>query len=64
MELVLGRIQVIKGNAKAVGLETITLESDMAYQLVFSKHLKSKAEVRTDLLCDYDSPAVKLFRDQ
>ena len=64
MELVLGRIKMNKANAKAVYLDSITLESDMAYQLVFSKHMESKAEVRTDLLCDYDSPAVKLFRDQ
>ena len=64
MELVLGRIRMSKANAKAVELETITLESDMAYHLVFSKHMKSKAEVRADLLGDYISPAVKLFRDQ
>ena len=53
-----------KANAKAEKLETITLNSDMAYQLIFSKHIKSKAEVRADILGDYDSPAVKLFRDQ
>ena len=53
-----------KAKAKAEKLETITLNSDMAYQLIFSKHIKSKAEVRADILGDYDSPAVKLFRDQ
>ena len=59
MELVLGRIRMNKANAKAVELETITLESDMAYQLVFSKkHMKSKAEVRDDLLGDYLSPTL------
>ena len=58
MELVLGMIRMNKANAKAVELKTITLESVMAYQLVFSKHMKSKAEVRDDLLRDYLSPAL------
>jgi len=64
MELVLGGIRMAKAKAKAEKLETITLKSDMAYQLIFSKHIQSKAEVRADILGDYDSPAVKLFRDQ
>jgi hypothetical protein len=50
MELMLGNIRMNKANTKAVSLETITLKRDMAYQLVFTKHIHSKAEVREDLL--------------
>ena len=43
MELVLGNIRMNKAITKAVRLETITLNKDMAYQLVFTKHIGTKA---------------------
>ena len=51
MQLVLQSIRMNKDNAKAVRLESFTLDQDLAYKLVFTKHINNKeAEVREDLL--------------